>query len=308
MDYFDEIFARGAGYVEVINAFCFSPDFVYVLLEARDEDEELEASALLKVPMSDPMGFSTLDLFDYGSLDYHAEDGETHFVLAQGEFLRLTKNGEFSFHHFVSTEFEMLNLAGIDRNRVMVFGQDGRAYQFQDGAYAQVPTHTDGYLNAMHIPKQGKAYAGGNFGVFLEGSAEALTPVEIGSQDFIQAVHVTSSGLVLLGCDDGMAMTYDGDELVRMEGYPSGFRSVGEFRGVEYWGDDEFGIYARRGQELEPVFETTYAFQINTTQDLMTVNAGYRFYVFNGKDWAAFRVNPDPVKLIERIPLDFTPS
>jgi hypothetical protein len=98
-----------------------------------------------------------------------------------------------------------------------------------------------------------------------------------------------------------------GEELLRVEGNTADFFSVTEFQGEEYWGDDDFGVYTRVDNAFIPRFETGYAFNMNTANDLLTINAGYRVYIFDGSDWVHLQVNPDIDRMIERVPLDFVP-
>ncbi|HRO15553.1 MAG TPA: hypothetical protein PLL33_11015 [Paracoccus sp. (in: a-proteobacteria)] len=307
MEYLPQVLATEDGDCDITNAFCFSKDAVFLLVSARSDDEGIEASALLRVDMTvDPIRYDVLHEFDSSSLDYHAETPHLHFVLASGGYIHLIRDGEMTFHHFASDSY-LPNLAGYDRESVVVFGDKGEAFRFLNGTYRQLVTRTDQTLNAMSFPQPGTGFAAGDYGTFLSGNGESFTRIDLGSDESIRALAVKDDGTVLLACADGVGLIVMGDELQRAEGAQSDFYSVAEFRGVEYWGDDEFGIHIREGSGFRPRFETGYAFNMNLANDLLTINAGYAVYVFDGRDWIHLRLNNTLENLVERAPLDFDP-
>ncbi len=302
MEFLPEIFEAEDGYCDITNAFCFAKDTVFILINAMSEDEELHGSALLKVNLTaeDPT-YELLHEFDAGSLDYHCEHPGLHFVLASGGNIHRIENGNMTFHRFAANAF-LPKLARIDARTVAVFGEEGLAFRFSDGPYTQMPTPTDERLYAMHFPRPNHGYAGGNYGTFLLGDGAQFTTLDIGGGEAIRGLHVKADESVLLACTNGVGLVYLNEELTRAEGATSDFYSVNEFKGVEYWGDDDFGLYTREGTAFTPRFNTEYGFNINTTPELMTVNAGYSVFIFDGSDWIKLQINPDIDNLIERVP------
>lgn len=307
MDYLPDIFAAEDGYCEVTNAFCFTRDTVFLLINANSDSEELDGSALIRVTISgDTLTSEVLHEFNSGSLDYHAENPDLHYILASGGYIHLVENSAMTLHQFASPEF-LPHLARLDTTSVAVFGDEGLAYRFQDGTYTQMLTPTEETLQAMHFPRPEFGYAVGDYGTFLQGNATRFIAIEHGGGEPIRAVHVKTDGSVLLACKNGLGMIAVGDEMIRVEGNPADFFSVVEFQGTEYWGDDDFGIYTRNGTEFVPKFNTNYAFNLNIANGLMTVNAGYSVYVFDGADWIQLKVTPNIDNLVELVPLDFEP-
>ena len=307
MKYFDEIFAAEDGYCDITNAFCFSKGTVFVLINASSEREDLYGSALVKVShLGENLSYEVLHEFSSGSLDYHAEHPDLHYILASGGYIHQIENGTMTFHLFSSDKYQF-KLARIDPKSIAVFGEKGLAHRFENGAYTLMLTPTEETLQAMHFPRPDFGYAVGNYGTFLQGNATRFIAIEHGGGEPIRAVHVKTDGSVLLACKDGLGMIAVGDEMIRVEGNPADFFSVVEFQGTEYWGDDDFGIYNRTGTEFVPKFNTSYAFNLNTANGLMTVNAGYSVYVFDGTDWIQLKVNPDIDNMVELVPLDFEP-
>ena len=211
-----------------------------------------------------------------------------------------------TFHSYISEDY-LPNLARLDEKAVAVFGDEGQAYRFENGAYTQMAVPTEETLQAMHFPRPDFGYAVGDFGTYLQGNGTRFLAIEHGGGEPIRAVHVKADGSVLLACTDGIGMIAVGDEMIRAQGTTADFCSVTEFEGVEYWGDDDYGIYTRTGTEFSPKFNTSYAFNMNVANGLLTINAGYSVYVFDGKNWLQLKVNPDVTNLIERVPLDFIP-
>jgi len=308
LDYLPQVLATGDGECDITNAFCFSKDAVFLLVNARSDDEDIEASVLIRVDLaSEPLSYSVLHEFDSGSLDYHAVSPDLHFILASGGYIHMIRNGEMTFHGFPSQTY-LPNIAGYDYESVVVFGEKGEAFHFRGGAYRQLLTRTDQTLNAMSFPRPGQGFAAGDYGTFLSWNGESFSRVDLGGEEAIQSLAVKSDGTVLLACADGVGLIVAGDELQRIEGPEADFYSVTEFGGREYWGNDDFGIYSREGDEFLPRFETGYAFNMNVARDLLTINAGYAVYIFDGSDWVHLKLNDDLENLIERAPLDFTPQ
>ncbi|WP_347266013.1 hypothetical protein [Paracoccus sp. (in: a-proteobacteria)] len=307
MEYLPEVLATEDGECDITNAFCFSKDAVFLLVNARSDDEAIEASVLLRVDLStDPISYAILHEFDSGSLAYHAETPDLHFILASGGYIHQIRNGEMTFHMFVSDAY-LPNMARYDRESVVVFGENGEAYHFQNGIYRRILTRTDRMLNAMVFPQSGIGFAAGELGTFLAGNGESFSRVDLGGDEAIRALTIKANSEVLLACTAGVGLIVSGDELRRAQGAQSDFYSVVEFGGVEYWGDDEFGMYTRDGGEFHPKFETGYAFNMNVSNGLLTVNAGYSVYIYDGADWINLQLNNNIEKLVERVPLDFEP-
>lgn len=306
MEYLPTIFDHDDAYCEVTNVFSFSKDSVFLLINARSEEEELYGSALVKVKLSTTPTYELLHEFNSSTLDYFAEHPDLHYILASGGYIHKVEQSELTVYPFAANAF-LSGLAKIDKNTVAVFGERGLIFRFQDGTYTQMPTNTEETLHSIHFPRPNHGYAGGNYGAFLEHKDTKFSSVELGNNEFIKAVHVKDDGSVLIGCDEGIGLVLQGDELIRVEGNDADLYSIAEYKGVEYWGDDSFGIYTRSGDQFVPKFETGYAFDINATDTLMTINAGYWVYIFDGSSWIQLQINADRERMIERIPLDFEP-
>lgn len=307
MDYLPDIFAAADGQCDVTNAFAFQKETIFILINAMSEEEELEGSALLKVNLgADQPTYEVLLEFNSGSLDYYAESASLHYVLASGGYIHRLEGGEYTFHNFAAPGFHN-RLARLDARTVVVFGEDGAAFRFFDGAYTQMPTQTEETLFGMHFPRPDFGYACGNHGTFLRSDGTSFTPVDLGGAESLRAIRVKADGTVILGCNKGVGLVVQGDELIRVEGNEADFLSVTEFQGMELWGDDDYGVYTRDGTAFVPKFQTGYAFNMNPIGDLLTINAGYDVYIYDGSGWIRLKINPDIENLIERVPLDFTP-
>lgn len=306
MEYLPDIFDLDDAYCEVTNAFCFSKDSVFLLINARSEEDDLYGSALVKVKLSATPTYEVLHEFNSSSLDYYAEGPNLHYVLASGGYIHKVENGEVTVYPFAANAF-LFGLAKMDESAIAVFGERGLAFRFEDGSYTQIPANTEEALYSIHFPQPNLGFAGGNYGAFLKFQGTNFSSVELGNNEFIKAIHVKKGGSVLIGCDDGIGLVVQGEELIGVEGVDADIYSIAEYKGVEYWGDDGFGIYTRSGDQFIPKFETGYAFNINTTSTLMTINAGYWVYIFDGSSWIQLQINADMERMIERIPLDFEP-
>lgn len=307
MEILPEIFEADDVEFEIINAFCFSRDFVYMLVEARSDELGTAGSALLKVKLTGKPDYEVLLEFDSRSLDYHAEHPELHYILEAGGFMRTLADGQSRFFEFPA-KVMFSGLARIDARSVALFGERGTVFSFDNNAFQQVDVPTEERIYAMHFPSAENGFAGGNYGALLRGSRAGFTPVELGSHEFIKALHAKKDGGILLGCDEGVGLVYANGELIEVEGNSADFYAVNVFQGVEYWGDDDFGVYTRDNTRFVPKFETGFAFKINTTEELMTINAGYDVYIFDGSDWIRLTTNADTDNMIERVELDFEPQ
>ncbi|TCO70541.1 hypothetical protein [Rhodovulum euryhalinum] len=306
MDYLPEVLAGEEPYCEITKAFSFSRDAVFLLIEARSDEGEQAASALLKVTLSADPTYEVLHEFDSGALDYHAASPDLHYVLASGGYLHELRGGTLTVHPFAAEAF-LDNLAPLGDGTIAVFGEGGLMFRFSGGTYTRIPVDTEEDLHALHAPTAGTGYVGGDYGTLLRFDGASLSPVDLGTNVFIRALHLKADGTLLVGGADGEAYVLRDEELLTVEGAEADFYSVTVFKGVEYWGDDDYGIYTRDGLAFAPRFNTGYAFDMTATDDLLTINAGYWVYVFDGSDWLQLQVNADMETLIERVPLDFEP-
>ena len=307
MEFFPEILSTRDRHIEALNAYSFDKGAAFVLLEAESEREELRASALVKVEISGGEAtYRVLDEFDGGSHDYLGISPNLHYVLASGGYLHQVENGTLTVHPYVTESF-LPNLARIDDDAIAVFGDDGQAFKFSAGAYAPMPTPTEENLHGMHFPRPDVGFACGHYGTLLRSDGSRFTEVSFDGNESLRAVWGKGDGSVLLGARRGMGLIQRGDETLRIEGHEADFYSVVEFKGVEYWGDDDFGIYTREGDSFVPKFETGYAFKMNVNADLLTITASSDIYIFDGRDWLRLKFNPDMDNLVELLPIDFTP-
>jgi hypothetical protein len=291
--------------ISMIDAFCFSQDAAFLQIEAVNEDEDTQVSALLKVSLQTPVPtYSVMHAFNMGTSAYYARSPERHYILASGGYLHEVVDGVMTFHQPASENY-LQKLAAMDGETIAVFGDEGEVFAFQGGTYRRIVTGTEETIRAMHIKSAGLGVAVGDAGTFLQWNGTALTEVALGVDDRMYAVHIAADGSVLLGCSDGVAMVRSGDKLVRMQAGSADLTSVTEFQGAQYWGDDDHGIYVRKGDKLLPAFNTEYAFTMNATENCLIVNAGSTVYRFDGTTWLGLKLNPSIDGLVERVEVSF---
>lgn len=307
MEYLPDVFSADDAECEVVNAFSFEFPHLYVAISARSEEEGLSAGGLLRIDASGPdPTYELLHEFDSGLLDYHAQSSNVHYALESGSYLHVFSNGDHEFFQFPAPEF-LNHVTPMAPGRVAVYGEGGTIYRFEGGLFTPIPAGSPAALNAMHFPRPDFGYACGRRGTLLESDGNRFVPSDIGGAEPLQAVHVRESGGLMLGSAGGVGIVVDAGEVLRLEGTGSDLLSVTEFGGQELWGDDDFGVYTRRGSELVPRFGTGGAFNMNPIGNVLTINAGYEIYATNGADWIRIGINPDVDDLVERLALDFTP-
>ena len=248
MDILPEIFESEDVEFQIINAFCFSKEAVFMLVEARSDEQGTAGSALLKVKLTEKPDYEILLETDNRSLDYHAEHPELHYVLEAGGFMRTLENRQTSFREFPSPVL-FSGLARIDQRSVALFGERGTVFSFDRNAYARIEVPTEERIYAMHFPRPDNGFAGGNYGALLQGDTGGFATVELGSHEFIKALHVKKDGNVLLACDEGVGLVYINGELIEVEGNSADFYAVNVFQGIEY-GRRRFRCLHTRQQSL----------------------------------------------------------
>gem|GEM_PF-2296084 len=295
--------------LEVVNAFAFSMSCVHLVVSATNEDEGLDATALLRVRLgTDGAHAEIVHEFNSTSLDYLADDERSHTVLASGGYLHRLVHGTHAFHMFPDDASYLPRLGRLDPATLLSLGDDGQVFAFRDGRYTRLDTGIEAHLRAFTSGPDG-AYVGGDEGTLLRWNGTSFEPVslEIDSGAAIASLHARADGAVAIGCEHGLGFVLENGKLTRLAAHSADLKSVTSFRGVEYWGDDDFGVYSREGAKLKQRFETGYAFHLHATQDVMTVNAGYDVYLFDGATWVRVTLEPDPDVLVKRDELDFEP-
>lgn len=308
MEHLPDIFAASDGYCDVTNAFAFTRRAIFILIDASSDRQDRQGSALIRVDLSgSSASYEVLHEFGSGSHDYHAGSPEMHYILASGGYIHRIQGGELRLFDYASEAF-LNNLAPVQPGVLAVFGEEGTFYRFDDGDYELVGTDTDEDLASAHFLKPDLGYVCGTYGTLLRWNGRSFSALDIGGSERLNAVRVCEDGQILLAASKGVGLVVRDDEILRLEGPDADLLSVAEFRGQELWGDDDHGIYVREGSVLVPRYATGYAFDMNVSNDLMTINAGYDVYLTDGTDWIRVKINPSVDRLVEIQPLDFDPT
>jgi hypothetical protein len=292
--------------VEAINAFCFSDEHFYVLLQVTNEKGP-RASALLRVPSNAPEDFEILDEHDRKTVAYWSPGPASHFVQASGRELRVVAAGSRTIRSFAAYETSLMHMAGTPEGSVVLYGDGGLALHYRNGAFVPLATGLDANLHAMDVNPAGLAAVGGNFGAFAIGPLGDLATRDLGLGDRILKLRVRRDGSVAIALDASPACELRDDELIPFDEHEAVWCSIQEYRGEEIWGDDAYGVHVRRGTTFLPVLETEYAFDINRSGEILTVNSAFAIRIFSGRGWRSFRVQRDPDAPLVEAALDFDP-
>lgn len=307
MQFFPDILSSDDAYCEVTNAFCFDFDTIFAVLEARSDSRELRACALFNIDLrSDTVAYNVLHEIPTGALDYHAEHPNQHYMLVSPGYIHEISDGDIKYFDEAS-ESLLMYLTRVSSTSIAVFGEEGEIYTFESGRYQRIPSGTEEDLYGIHFPSPNSGFAVGDYGTLLKGTGKRLAPVEIGVGDSLRAVHAKLDGTVLIAGIEGSALVLAGEELVEVSGGEGDFYTVTEFQGMEYWGDDAFGVYTRSNRKLVRKFATRYAFNLNATESILTINGGYDIYIFNGIKWKRIKISSSMDSLITPAALDFVP-
>ena len=116
----------------------------------------------------------------------------------------------------------------------------------------------------MHGPTKELIHAGGDHGTLLRlvGNLWEQQPVDFGNS--IMAVHSLTDGTVLFPANLVIAAWIRQDEKVLVTGAETPVTSIQNFLGMNYWGDQESGIYRQTGTEL--VWTTLRSDHINASK------------------------------------------
>lgn len=293
--------------VEVTNAFAFTMDTAYAVISANSEDEDLAGAVLVEIDLREErLSYRILHDLNVRALDYLAQGPDRHYVLAMGSYLHEWVSGDFKYYDYPEALY-LPYLADIDGKNLVLFGDEGRIFKFLDGTYERMSVPTAENLHAAHFLSQNEGYVAGDFGAYLQWNGQESIPLNLNMSAFIKGMHSKTDGTVMLACDDGVGLLVSENEVLDLTTPGSDLLCVTEFKGVEYWGDDDFGVLTREGTELVPKFETGYAFRLNASDNVLTINAGYDIYLFDGNNWIRIEIGEDEDNLISRAELDFTP-
>lgn len=308
MGFFAEAASAADAAVEAIEAYCFSDKELFLAIQATDEDEEITGSALLRVPLESPAKFELLDEFDTATLNYWARDRDTHFLQASGRCLRRVSRGRVSTHPFDHFGTSLMNMTGTSDGTVIVYGDEGVAQKLVDDDFIRVPTNLSKNLHAMHMNAGGMTAAGGNFGAFAIGPIGALQQRDIGVGGRITKLRVREDGSVAIAVKGGAARELRDGQIVTFDAHDEPWSAIAEFRGEELWGDEDYGVFLRRGTTFIPVFETGAAIRMNASASHLVITSSNAVRLFDGERWRSFEVQADPEQPIVAAELDFDPN
>lgn len=308
MELYRELVDSPDAEIEVINAYSFDDEQFFAVVQAVDDEEETRASILVRVPKHAPEKVEVLDEFDRKTVNYHAADASVHFVQASGRELRVIRDRALSTHSFIDYETSLMHMAGVPQGGVVIYGNDGLALHFRDVAFSRLSTGLTQHLYAMHVNRKGLFASGGNYGAYTMGSADGMTPVDLGLGARIVKLHVREDDSVAIALDGAPACEFLQDELITFNDHPVEWFSICNYDKSELWGDAQFGIYLRQGADFLPVCETGYAFNMNVAGRFLTVNSAFAVRIFDGETWRSFALQSDPDHLFIETELDFEPN
>lgn len=307
MESMKELFAASDCVCEVNNAWAFNMKQVFMYLDMSSDDLDLKRSVLIRVSLNENSAqFEILQSLDFGALDYLAVSPEDHLLLVSGGYIHRIFKGEETFLDPI-TDLFLRGIVPMGDGGHLLYGEDGSTHLLRDGTSQRLVNPSDEEMLAAHFLRPNKGYVCGTFGALVMWDGSRFQSIDLGGTEELQAVHSKPDGTVLLGTNDGTGIAYQNDEIIRVEQADGGIESITTFQGEEYWGDDDFGIYVRRNNELVEKFETEGAFQLNSTSAVMTTVVGAEVYMFDGTDWIQLHVSPSIGNLVSRVPLDFIP-
>ncbi len=309
MDGVKELFDESDCWMEVQDAWAFSMEQVFVYFDIASENAERQASLLARVDLtSKAPTWEVLASFDFGAAAYRPVSADEHRVLTSGGNLFDVRAGEVQSHESW-TDLLLRGFEPLGGGAALLYGEDGAIFRFEGGTAQRLDSTTDEELLGAHCPRPDAGLVCGTNGTLLRWNGTSLSRVVLEDEEVeLEAVHQTDDGTILLGANDGSGLVMSGGETTQVGKADGGIQSIATFKGVEYWGDDDFGIYVREGEDLVEKFETEGAFRLNATADVLTVVNAAEVYLFDGSDWAQLHTIPSKKKLVSRVPLDFTPK
>ncbi len=313
-----EEFDDDAGSFQVTNAFVFGNQ-LYACLEIINYDA-IHAGVLVEVTLGSQISHRPILELDDFPLNYWAHDPRRHWVIEhEGGVLVIDNDNVTRLPR--ASEHEISGIAAVDPTSVVILGEEGGIFHIHDGLATQLATGTNERILEAHFVRPDLAYAVGEYGTFLQGGLQGFTPVNLPASAFdsgerrskftVCSVYAKPNGAVMLGTREGPAYLYEKGELQQLEGLPDEGEAtvscVAEFKGVEYWGSDGFGLLTREARTLVPKFAMGGAGGLHVTDRTLTCQAGSFVYIFDGSEWIELQFNLDVDNLVERIPLDFEP-
>jgi len=301
-----ELFAETDCWMEVRDAWAFCMEEVFVLLDIASEQVDLQASLFVRVDLRfEAPTWEVLASFDFSATTYRPLSPDEHWVLTSGGHLHEIRADQMRSHQ-AFTDLYLRGFEILDDRTALLFGEDGAVFRLEGGEGTRLDSETDEELLDAHCPRPDAGLFCGTNGTLLVWNGTSLSRVELDEDAEFETVHQTN-GTILLGIGDGSGRVRSGGETIRVGEADGGVQSVTTFKGVEYWGDDDFGIYAREGETLVEKFETGGALRLNATTDVLAVSNGAHVFLFDGTSWIQLHATPSCEALIRRVELDFTP-
>lgn len=309
MSEFFDILTREDVNCEVKNAFCFDGKTLFLCLGAADFEMLYQATALVAADISDERVLTrVIATFPDGPIDYFARSPDDHYVLVIGG----------QVHHLFDRSINTIpaacepyirKLCDAGGGRVAQLGDEGEVHLIEaDDILRKLETHVSADIYDFHAQSPDSFVVAGSSGTLLEGDRTDLRLTVLPTDRTIKSIYQKADRSILIGGRGGWASVVRDGEMAELSGCTEDINAIIEHNDVEYWGDSDIGILKRDGSELVPAYETEFAFNLNVADKFLTVNAGVAVYVTDGSNWRQFEITKDPIDLVQRVPLDFTPK
>ena len=284
---------------QAINAFHLGGNRFSASFELDDEDLEASRGYLLDVEFGASLTYRQRLRFEESLRD--------HCIAGAGQYLVLELGGVL--HHLDSEGERQVNLPdGVltrlwraPDGRFICFGEGGVAYVGGISGWQRIPNVTDELLADTHGRSADAIHCAGWHGTLLRLGRAGWQPIETGTHDQFDAVHVAADGAIMLGGEKGVAYSLRDDELTALDAEPWDYTAICEFKGRTYWADANFGISVQRGQRIEPLRELGQGFRLQASADCLVVSGWHEVFVFDGESWEGFEMGYDGNIFLRRL-------
>ena len=285
--------------IEVMNAFHLSDDLYGVSLQLSDEYNEVARSFIFNVDFGRSLTCKEVFRVEGILLD--------HISFAENQHIGLQVGGVS--HHIRKSDVKMLfgpepftnKLWHLNNDHIFLFGEDGTVCRLHDNQWQPIKPASKEFIRCMSGDNPDTIIAAGDRGTLQHLQKESWTRIDLHMNQSIIAAHVRSANEISLGCEDGDCFQFLGDELVELETTGGEFKSICDFQGQLYWGDDDYGLHKQNGLVLEPWRRLEFAYAMHASETRLVVTGWKEVFIFDGEHWRGFEFAYDGKVLLREV-------
>ncbi len=211
-------------------------------------------------------------------------------LLALEATTRVWRNSGSSWSNTQVSDTDLQRLWVAPDARVFAIGRNGYSMVQVGGSWEQIPAGSPHQLHDIGSNKKGEIFCCGSEGTLQRLTSEGWQILDLHRSDLFRGICVSDDGTIRLAAGDGVCLEVrNQEEVVVLNAPETTFFTVAEYKGNFYWGD-EAGVYLQVGQDIQPLYDTGFAFDLRSDEAFLYCVGTDRAWRFDGTNWLSLRL------------------